>query len=488
MLEKEKKSPFETLIIAFAFIGVFFILSYNPVVPDTWWHLRSGEEMVLRREIILTDLFSHTRAGAPWVNAFWLADIILYLIFKVGNFFALGVFLGLMGVLTFWIARKQVPIPVFLNGAFLLLAAMIAYRSWTPRPQIFSFFLLALLDHWLYQVKKEGKRNFWILLPFFALWANLHGGYVWGILLLIAVVVGELFNHWFGDATLQKEDFLEIKAIKNLALFTFFSLFAVLLNPSGTELWRLPFHTMDVSLFIQEWRSPNFHVLNTHPMLWALFLFIFTLANNKKNLSFSDLFKVLGFAYMTFMYQRNITPFAVISYPVFAREFHFLWKGKIVPLFPRLGRRSSFSDLPVAFTGALNSILITLVLWTAITHVYTLAQPEEINDSYPANAVKWIKEKQPEGELFNSYNWGGYLIWNLREYPVFIDGRADLYGEEIKEQESIIIDGGDESQQLLDQWDIRLIILDPDEYLARELPRYGWELYYEDEMSIVYGR
>ena len=489
MPTKNTSSPFDRLIIIIALLLVFVILTRTPVDADQWWHLRAGEEMVMQGEILLEDIFSYTRYGADWVNAFWLSDILIYLIFKAGGYFALAGFVSLIAVVTFSIAIKQTRAPAFLRAILLILAALTAAPIWTPRPQLFSFFLLALLDYWLSTIKKSKKTQSWFLIPFFALWANLHGGYIWGILLLIAFLVGEILNNWLGD---EKKKTLPTSTLKQLFFYTILALFAVLLNPSGFELWRLPFHTLDVSLSIQEWHSPNFHEISFHPMLWMFFLFILALGNSAKKIDYVDLLKVLGFAYLTFISQRNVAPFAIILLPVLSYHLAYTWdnwmNSRVGILVRRYQRSSQSQQLPLKLTRFINGLLVFLISVAALGNLYILTRPAKVAENYPVVAIEWINENQPEGAIFNSYNWGGYLIWNLREYPVFIDGRADLYGDELIGQWKQVTNGGEAAQQILDKWDVNLIILEPTWTIVNELSEHGWELLYEDEMSVVYGR
>ncbi len=491
--EKATSSQFDKLILSIALLLIFIIATRTPVDADMWWHLRSGEEMVMQGRILLEDIFSYTRYGSPWVNAFWLSDILTYLIFKMGGYFALGGFVALMTVAIFGIVLKQMQGPAFLRALLLILAALTAAPILTPRPQLFSFLLLALLNYWLYSLKK-GTPLFpiWWLIPLFAFWANLHGGYIWGILLLIATFAGEVLNHWFGDQK-EKTDFLPARTLKKLFIFTILAIFAVLLNPNGFELWRLPFHTVDVSLAaIQEWHSPDFHQISFHPMLWLLFLFILGLGNSGKKIDFSDLLKVLGFAYMTFYSQRNIAPYAIVLLPVMSHHLALTWKNWTVSpagmRAQRLRASSASQELPFKITRMINRLIIILIVVVALGNLYILTRPAKIDESYPHAAIRWIEENQPPGRLFNSYNWGGYLTWTLSEYPVFIDGRADLYGDEIIGQWWQVAGGGEAAQQILDEWDIKLILLEPSWPVIRELSQYGWELYYEDELAVIYGK
>ena len=405
-----------------------------------WWHLRAGKEMWEHRSILLVDQFSFTRAGQPWTNAFWLSELVFYVLYRLGGFFALSVFTALTGAATFLLINRRLPGRPFLNVAVVLLAALTASPIWGPRPQIISFFLVAWLDGWLADREQGRRRPLWILLPLFALWANLHGGWIWGILLLLAHIVGAVLNGALRYSTAENSP-LRSRA-GELLLWTGVAALAIGLNPNGLALWKLPFHTVDVSLQIQEWLSPDFHRPDFHPLLWMLFLLLITAKLSAPGRDWAALLKVIGFAYLTFIAQRNIAPFAIVSAPVLAD-----WAGRALDglRWPARVPRPAGSDRPLPYwlTAAINLILLGGLASVTLVRAYWLSLPEQVERGVPAGAVTWIKINQPQGLLFNSYNWGGYLTWELPEYPVFIDGRADLYGDELISEWREIISGSD---------------------------------------------
>ena len=87
--------------------------------------------------------------------------------------------------------------------------------------------------------------------------------------------------------------------------------------------------------------------------------------------------------------------------------------------------------------------------------------------------------------MFNTYNYGGYLIWALEEYPVFVDGRADLYGDEIILPLYRVLTGSQEWEELFEEWEIGFVIVEPDLYLVPNLERAGWQKIYEDELAVI---
>lgn len=467
----------ERFILAVALLLAALITARTPADPDMWWHLSAGREMLERGEILIRDVFSYTRFGAPWTNAFWLADIGMYLLYRLGGFPALSLAMAFLAALTMGIIYRQMTGPPILRAAILILATVAAAPAWSPRPQLLSYLLLALLDLWLTRWREGAPHRFWLLIPLFTLWANLHGGFIWGLLLLIAVIVGEGLDRLTGWG-----EGLEGRDLRRLALFTLLAAVAVLLNPNGPAIWRLPFYTVSVSLRISEWLSPDFHQPQFHPMLWLLFLLTVGLARARERPGFRSLLKVLGFTHMAFVSVRAVAVYAIIVAPVAARSL----AGAVGSLPADRWRARSIAR--PAVRRMVNGSFVFVLAAAVVVRAVVLSSPALVEKSYPADAVAWLKTHRPEGPLFNSYNWGGYLLWSLPEYPVFVDGRADLYGDEILSQWWQVVNGEPAGWAVLERWDVRLILLEPDWPVVRELPARGWRELYRDETAVIFGR
>ena len=90
--------------------------------------------------------------------------------------------------------------------------------------------------------------------------------------------------------------------------------------------------------------------------------------------------------------------------------------------------------MPTRVTVAVNVILLGIFTTFIILHVSQVIkhQPEIEASHFPSRAVDFLAQHHLPGPIFNHYDWGGYLIWRLHpEYPVFVDGRADLYGDQL---------------------------------------------------------
>jgi hypothetical protein len=108
----------------------------------------------------------------------------------------------------------------------------------------------------------------------------------------------------------------------------------------------------------------------------------------------------------------------------------------------------------------------------------------------PVGAAEYIRRTQPPGPLFNSYGWGGYLAWTLYPaYPVYIDGRTDLYGDALVRQYLQIVAAQAEPQAALDREGIRLVVIETESPLAAELRRApAWRQGYADSLASVFER
>ncbi|CAG1015323.1 hypothetical protein ANAEL_05234 [Anaerolineales bacterium] len=476
---------FFTVIV---FLLVITIATHSPVDNDMWWHLRAGDEMWHQGRILLTDQFSYTKFGELWVNAFWVSDLGLYGLWAIGGFFAVTAAVSLLAAAVLWIIFKRMNSPIILRGLLVILAMAGMVANWTPRPQLLSFLLLAWLDYFLHQHINVKRQPLWVLIPLFALWGNLHGGFIWGALLLLATLAGETINN-----LLDNQSQLSYKEIGALSIWSAIALLAVSINPNGLRLWKLPFQQVNVSLGIQEWLSPDFHQFYAHPMLWLLFLLIFGLGFAQKRISFTDLFKGLGFAYLFFFAQRNLIAYTIIILPIVEKYLSSAIANiAAVPglqkSLERFASQTSKGQFPQKATVAINSILISLFSLSLLGYTYLVSTPESIAKEVPAKAVEWIKQNRPRGPIFNSYNWGGYLIWGLRDYPVFIDGRADLYGNELIREWSEIVEGTDKGLGLLESRGINLIFLEPHYSLLNKLDPDEWKKVYSDQQIAIYQR
>ena len=469
----------------------------TPLDSDMWWHLRAGEETQSSGNIYRVDTFSYTKEGGKWINHSWLAQVVMFGLFQMGNYQAIALWVGITAMISMLFVYQQMEGHAILRMGITLLASFVCSVVWTPRPQIFSLLLFGLTGLILYRFKWQGKRQLFLLIPIFIVWSNLHAGYVLGIILIGAYVVGEGINQIFGQ---NPNEQLGWNDIRNLGLWALAGFIVAAINPNGIDMWRIPFQTVGVESLqqlIQEWASPDFHQPLQQLMLLLLFGTFAAVGISKKRLDGSDLVNFAFFGFLALVARRNFGPFAMVAAPILSRhlssmneEFQTImanWPpAKKVMAFQEKSNQSMRNSIQ---TG-INLIVILLLIATSGYKVYSVTKKDFIEKMeyqlFPAGAVDWLNENQPEGRLFNTYNWGGYLIWKLRGYQVFIDGRTDLYGDEIIEEWESIVNAKNGWEDSIDYWNVKIILLDNELPLGKILSEKGWKVEYRDNLAVIF--
>ncbi|MDZ4158693.1 MAG: hypothetical protein U1B80_02790, partial [Anaerolineaceae bacterium] len=460
----------ERLVFVVILVLIFAAAVRAPLDSDMWWHLRAGEATWQNGSPLLEDEFSYTRFGERWINHSWLAQLGMFLIHEAGGWFALSGAVGLLAAISMALVYLQMDGPGLFRAFLLVLGSVVISPVWSPRPQLISLTLFAGVAYLLTLYKRQGKDYLWLLPIIFLLWSNLHGGYVLGLMLIGIMVVGEALNQFLGT---RGAKVLTWKGISRLAFWGAGSVFALLINPNGVDTWLVPFRTVGVEAlnrFISEWASPDFHDITQQPFLWLFFLLFAAVWLSGRRIDFTEIISTIWFAVLALFARRNFGPFALVALPVLASH---LWQmlssesfRKRLPVdFFRIGLHS-----PAAWRRALNLAIVGVLGFVALGKLYAVTHPALLSSAvvglYPAGAVNILKGENPTGNLLNEYDWGGYLVWNMREWQVFVDGRTDLYGDEIIGQWITAVQAEKGWQDVLEGWDIRYALLKPNRPLV----------------------
>jgi hypothetical protein len=484
---------FERLVAAIAFLGVAAMAARVSADSDTFWHLRAGAWILEHREVLRADPFSLTRNGEPWEYPGWLAEIALYGAFRAFGYAGLNLLTAASVVAAFALLWPTLEGPALLKAFVLCLAAVTSAVYWSARPQILSFALAAAFLFVLEKWRDAGIRRLWVLPVLIALWANLHGGFVIGFLLLFIYLAGALVEIgrevFFSGVALPNAWRARKVEVIGLVGAVLLSVAAVGVNPDGPSMLLYPFKTVSIGVlqdYIQEWQSPNFHRLEVQPFLWMLLLGSLAFALSTRTKRASELIGFLGFAAMGLLAGRNIALFALVAAPPLSRHAG----SAIEPLVRRIRRGP---DVPPGTARLLNTALFVLALIAAAIKIAIPLGGEvnrqAIRERLPVAAADWIREHRPVGPLFNSYNWGGYILWALYpEYPSFVDGRTDLFDDEILSDYLLTWRAEPGWEEVFARWGIRLALLEPGAPLVLALEMSGWERLYEDDQAIVMGR
>ena len=496
------------LVMWITFLAVFAMSARVSIDSDTWWHLRTGQWIVEHRAALQVDPFSYTREGVAWQYPGWLVEAPMYLLYRAFGPGSLNLFTAVMVTLAFVFVWHTLSGGVFLRAFVTILAAAVSGVYWAARPYLVTFLLTAvvlwILESYRWQANEDKKasKRLWWLPVLMIVWANSHGGFATGFILLGVYWFSELAG-WFLDLTRRQKAAVDPSAanqksesqdhksrLLRLSLTGVLMVLAVCLNPSGPAVLAYPFMTVSIEAlgaYIQEWQSPDFHQRAAQPFIWLLLLTLGAVGSSRKRLALSDFLLVSGFTYLSLLAWRNVALFALVAPPVLTRHAAPVLEG----IARRLGFRSARA-IPSRGQATLNWILLGLVILAALVKAVMVlpsgANLAEIRKNMPVEAVAFIQKTALPGRLFNSYNWGGYLLWELPEYPVFIDGRTDLYNDELINQWLQVMRGEPGWQGVLDRWQVRLVLLEPGAPVVGQLALNGWKLLYQDERSVVYGR
>jgi len=402
-----KKNKF--IFIFFLVSLAIFSLSFFRIDPDYLWHIKAGEYM-FKNGVLRQDVFSWSVVGEYWMSHEWLFEIIIYGLKKVFGDLHLFIYCfsgSLLLLLTIYFGNKK---EIYKNLMFSVLwfsCFLITAFFMQGRPQIISNILLAVTIYFLYDLyaNEESKKIYFLpLISIF--WANVHGGSSnLPYLLCLLFLVAGAFK--FSYSKIEAKRLTKRQVLKYLSVMVL-CMIAVCINIHGFKMFIYPYENMlDTTMLtnIAEWRSTTLSEL-THYVYFAFLVFIlFIFLFSKKKINFVDFILFGFFAYLGLKSIRFwFYTYIVMSFVVF----------------PYVSKRR---DDKGSFEGVFILGSLFIVLFIVGNHQILKPKYEYLLNS---KDIKVIKESNPK-RLFNLYDFGGSLVYN--NIPVFIDGRADLYGK-----------------------------------------------------------
>jgi hypothetical protein len=464
--------PTKRAFLIVLFLGLFAMAACNVIDPDVWWHLKTGQLIAQTGTVPRTDPFSYTRGGEPWVAHEWLSDLFFYGAERWID--SAGLILIFAGVLcaTFFLLYLRCGAGMYVAGIATLVAAVATRPVWGVRPQIFSLLLTSL---WLLILERSESNSklLWWTLPLTLLWVNLHAGFALGLALSALFILGELVERACGYS--RKDS----SGLQTSAIVLCLDLLLVPFNPNGLRMFWYPIETLRsraMQTYIAEWASPNFHRAEYWPFLFLILATFAALAWSRKKVRPRDLLLLLVSLYAGLASVRMIPLFVLIAVPIIANR---------ISCWPQ----ANSSRQPSASRTFANGVIVAAMAAFAAIHIVEVihAQPQAEREHFPVGATEFLQEHAPIGRLFNHYDWGGYLIWKL--YPptrVFVDGRADLYGEPLLHEFADTYQFKDGWKKTLQQWEIETVLVPRDSALATGLRNAaGWRVAYEDAQAVV---
>jgi hypothetical protein len=408
---KNRQKLLRILLFMF-FLVIFWTEGIIFLDSDFGWHLRIGQ-MIFNSGIPPRDPFSYTMPSYPFLDHEWLTDIVIAWLYSAITKFGLAFIFALLSVASFFVTISSYKKQTFIIPLFLALTTALSFSG--IRPQVITWFFFSLITCLILNEKLWIKWR--LIMPFlFLLWANLHGGVIFGLGAIFLMVTLSAFK----KRRIYIFDFLVVGS----------SILITLVNPFGIGLWKEIW--MAISEGSLRWVIKEFQpaIFDLNLTFWFFFsISIFMVIRYRKKFSFLELALYFGLLFAGIASVRNISIWLVVALPLTFRSLDWLeWE---VSHFKHGLER--FNDANKAlFLIVFGVCLIQLV----INYKSAIAMSEA--KYFPEKAVKFLnkqlEERKIEGEIFSYYEWGGYLDWKLPEKKIFIDGRMAGWRQTAKDK------------------------------------------------------
>ncbi len=509
MLKLGKKVNYWAFFWVFFYILVFgFLLrnSFSYLDPDLGWHLKVGQQFVETKTVAHLNSFNYTYSG-DWVDHEWLTNLISFEIYSNFGYFSLSIFFALIVLASFillnvFIRRYYKKISqstlVFLQ-LFGLLACSVHFGI---RMQEFGFLFL-ILELWI--IKEFSSKQKWsllfYLLPLFYLWSNMHGSFLLGLAFLISwPIVKVIENQLVLLKSGKFAEYLDLsEKIKQKNIYIFFgfalaSLVVTFFTPYGFELYSFlgGYGNTFYLNVIQEW-LPQYNFPFNYPQSLYLVLIIFLLVvsfqtalrQKKIKINLWQVFLTVIMLILAVRSRRHFPLLFVVSIPWMTQALTHIFNIKKIPQFSLNKYLRTIILLFVILLGFEQFVLLNVIKQPFANYC----------GKYPCGATSFLisEEKYNDFNIFNEYNWGGYLIYTYPEKKLFIDGRIPqaLYkGHTFLEEYYEFYNAKTDFALKLDEYNIKLVLLKAKDIplKARRWERFVFDLKDSDLSSVNYLR
>ncbi len=512
-----------TILTAIAFAAVVitaFSFAFTPIQmsQDEWWHLKTGRwiyEHHLRPPH--NDIFAYTSENIRWDNHEWMAEVGMYLLYRLGEISGYGPMRAVITAKAFiWMAalavagflawrRSRYLLPVLF---IVLIASDVGRRTLQPRPPVITYLLVAIYQYFLsvYQERQVSVRSWksiWplLLLPLLMIaWVNLHGGFVLGGILIACHCAGNLIQAAMAHLRKNRAEAKQQWLRAGMLIITGIIVGAAsLCSPFGWRLYLLAGRVMSdkqLVALIAELQSPfrmfgpaplSIYVSQLWPYLLLAGLTLLAIIFARPRVLIGEALFALFLLWQSSLHMRHLPLFAIASIPIaspfVAQVFSLKAMKRCRLAFASQARREPAPQLALSESVA-TVMQFVLALFTAAlafgwltTHRYrpdglsfldrsiALARGHAYRtEDYPVRLADFLEDADIRGRMFNDSRYAGYLIWRLspERMKVFTDMRYDIFGGRFLRDEMAVRNGKimlvDENDKPVGSLDMRTIL------------------------------
>jgi hypothetical protein len=468
-------SPMRGLLPLWVGISVYalFLLVGNRLLidPDTMWQVTVGQWIVDHLAVPETDVYSFTMRGERWISTQWLAQVIYAKAYATAGWSGPVVLAASAIAAAFALLAKSLSRRLSESMTLVFVAASLALTvpHLLARPHVLAMpVMIVWVGGLIAAADRRDAPSYW-LLPLMTLWANLHGGFVFGLMLVAAVAL---------DAVLSAEAAARKSLALRWAAFALAALVAGCLTPYG---WNSALAAQkilalgDALPLIMEWRPADFGSVGAFEIF--LLLGIGLALHRGVTLPPMRIVLLLGLLHMALAQDRSVEILALLAPLVLAAPLAKQIGGAEIPhptaAAPRRG----------ALFGGLAIALVAGTFAYASVHRF-----EPHMRGSPVTAVTELK-KLHLTRVLNDYDFGGYLIAN--GVAPFIDGRTELYGEKffVDHNAASGLMKPENLFRLLDEYKIEATLMRTQSAATKLLDHIdGWQKIYSDDIATIHLR
>jgi hypothetical protein len=469
-------------------------------------HIVMGRH-ILSDGVRLTDVFSHTRAGAPFLAYEWASQVVLALVHAAGGLAGVLVFAALLIagvyalVVRFMLRRGVDPLLAYVAG---VAAALLGSAHWSARPHLFtlaaSVALLALVAPVNGTATGSAARRVRTAAGaavLFAVWANVHPGFVLGLALLGAASAGAFAESLVVRGTpedwrlaRQRRDVWRGRAV-TLALACAASAAATLANPQGVGLHTHILEHLNnryLMSMTDEFKPLNFISVYGAVFVLVLAAVVWGFARGRRRPSMDRVAVIALLLVGALVARRNIPLFGLIALPLLVLELDGVWRAL------RSDRLASVREVfragesearPGRYVPWVAGVFLLLGLVRGDVAGLQMLRDSFDPGTFPVAAVDQARAAGLEGRIFNEFTWGGYLLYAWPEQRIYIDGMTDFFGEELTRDYVRVIAMESGWRDVLERRDISIVIVPTAAPVGHALYEQGWRAWYHDETAVV---
>jgi hypothetical protein len=366
------------------------------------------------------------------------------------------------------------------------LGAAASAPTWGARPQLVNALLAAWFVLLLWRYRAGDRRVLWALPLSTVVWVNMHSGFFLGLFVVAVFIVGEWLSNVLDH---RAAGTLALPQIRDLIFSLLACVVASLVNPNTYKMLWYPFETLGSSAmqrYIQEWWPPDFRRYWYWPTAALLFGGATAMAFTRRERDLTEVLFFFGLGLASLLSARHIPLFAVVGTPILTRYLAQIEVGRLRWDWTSLPRPRRPSRAMVALNWALVVVFVLAgALWVA--NVALENQDVEAR-TLPLEALAYMDQSGlAEKRMYNTYNWGGYLIW--RGYEVYIDGRADVYLDEFMDEYNLAYQLRGDWRRPLERFDVDYILIESGASFETLLDVSDeWTRAYRDDRAVIFVR